>query len=586
MHLQNQPMINKTFHPLPNSSIRLMVSGILALLMLSTSCNESTTTVRKAIPKDFRDNHVSEYHNLSWLGGKSHPIRQSFQMADPDNLDVDISPGGIVVTEVTENFPLHQAGIQAGDALVRVSGNWLPIKEDPTLDLFKLIEDQINARKEEIGIGFIRDGKYESVTIKTELVSLDEDLPLANRRMIDASRAMLENLAAMQNENGSFAAATDNLEHRLTVTSICGLAFLSADPSIAPDFNSKIEKVTNYLSVELADAEVARELNPLTVAYICCYLAESGVIEQDSQWKEIIGVLTFAYSDTQDESGGWNVMELPEQIAQDAPEDSETSANDDGPVALQPDVFATFSTNMVLASIGVLERAGVQIDNEIVENGVAFLREQANIRIPSSLDRRLKGLLSAGTVVGLVAINIDRDNAELRQYMNEAQDRAHDIFSSPALGLPGMLSVSVAARQLGNESWLQLHQSVKHLLVSMQDHDGAYAQYPGVEQEPLEFEKAVSGAAWETAHVALMYSMQSQGLKKLLAIDQPANLLARDESGKKISKADASARVMKLDAKNMDAEAIKQMIMEQLKEQGMDVDPSKMKIQSTSDRNN
>ena len=104
---------------------------------------------------------------------------------------------------------------------------------------------------------------------------------------------------------------------------------------------------------------------------------------------------------------------------------------------------------------------------------------------------------------------------------------------APQLGLPGLLQTAVAARQLGNESWLQHHNATKHLLVSLQDHEGNYSQPPGIEPDPLEFEAAVAGPAWDTAHAA-MYCIRCNRRvwDACLAIEQPANLLARDSSGK------------------------------------------------------
>ena len=236
---------------------------------------------------------------------------------------------------------------------------------------------------------------------------------------------------------------------------------------------------------------------------------------------------------------------------------------------------------MVLAAIGALERSGIMMENDIVEKGIGFLHKQAKIRIPSSLDRRTTGVLSAGTVVALAALNLDQTDLQLREYFKVAQERARDLHSAPALSLPGMLHNAVAARQLGNESWLRLHNDTKHLLVAMHDESGNYVGCPGIEPEPLEFETAVAGPAWDTAHAAILHAMQSQSLKRLLAIDAPEILLARDSAGKKLSKAEAkNAKVMKLDIDTNDPEAIKQMIMEQLQAQGIEVDESKMKIQT------
>ena len=569
-------------------SLQLFVCVIA--LTLVTGCENVTSEATRTVPSNLRDNSIKQLHTLSWLGGKSHPVNQAFQIADPENVDLDVSPGGIVVTELVDGLPLASADIKAGDAIVRVAENWLPIKEDATLDFIKMVEDQIAAQKDEIELGYIRSGKYAVATLKTELESLDEDLPLAGKRFIDSSTAILEQLAALQQEDGSFSATSDDPEHQLMVTALCGLAFLSADESAKPLFADETEKVLSYLQSKLSEAEFTRELNPLTAAYVCSFLAECELSSNKDAWYETIGVLSFAFISSQHESGGWNVTES-EAASDDEPEETdtdeqksdstETDTAEQSTPDPQPDAYAAFTTNMVLAAIGAMERAGISIENDLVESGVKFLHEQAKLRIPSTLDRRVKGLLSAGNVVALAALNLDQNDLQMREYLKIAQERAHDMFSSPALALPGMLHTSIASRQLGNESWLQQHNSTKCLLVAMHDDSGQHIPFPGVTSEPLEFELAVAGPAWNTAHVALLHSMQSQSLQRMLAIEAPENLLARDSSGKQLSKEEAAnAKVIKLDLKGGDAEDLKRMIMEQLKARGMEVDESKMKIQT------
>ena len=325
----------------------------------------------------------------------------------------------------------------------------------------------------------------------------------------------------------------------------------------------------------------------MTAAYVCSFLAECELSPNRETWNEIIGVLSFAFLSSQHDSGGWNVAESATALdnATDEGETTSTStesaADEQTSAPSQPDVHAAYTTNMVLAAIGAMERAGISIENDLVESGLKFLHEQAKLRIPSALDRRVKGLLAAGNVVALAALNLDQNDLQMREYLTVAQERAHDMFTSPTLALPGMLHASLASRQLGNEAWLQQHNATKCLLVALHDDTGQYTAFPGVTSDPLEFESAVAGPAWNTAHIALLHSMQSQSLKRMLAIEAPENLLARDSTGKQLSKEEAAnSKVMKLDLKGSDAEELKRMIMEQLKARGMEVDESKIKMQT------
>ena len=352
----------------------VVLSGLLVVI---AGCDNASQITKVKVPTDLRDRSITQLHSLSWMGGQSHPITQAFQIVDPDNLDINISPGGIVLADVVDGLPLDNAGMKPGDAIVRVAENWLPIKEDPTLDFIKSVEDQINAQKKEIEIGYLRSGDYAVAKLDADLKSLDQDLPLANPRFIDSSTALLKKLLTMQQVDGSFAGASESNEYRLVVTALCGLAMLSADPSVADEFRQSIGNIpgkslldTNgsvgrYVERQLADVEFVRGLNPLSSAYVCSLLAECDLSADQEKWNETLGVLTFVFSDTQHESGGWNVTE-PAATAgtdpdADSSDDSESADQEAVESKPQPDVYATFTTNMVLTAIGALERKGVSL---------------------------------------------------------------------------------------------------------------------------------------------------------------------------------------------------------------------------------
>ena len=119
----------------------------------------------------------------------------------------------------------------------------------------------------------------------------------------------------------------------------------------------------------------------------------------------------------------------------------------------------------------------------------------------------------------------------------------------------------------------------------MSAEDGSAIEYPNIEQGLLEFESAAQGTVWRTSHLALIQSMQSKQLKRLLAIDSPPQLATRDGNGKKVSAESLqSVQAMKIEG-NPDVEELKKMIMDRLKEQGMEVDESKIKISGSKKEN-
>ncbi len=567
----------------PNTnSFRQIV--ILIGIVCTIGCDSKN--VARQTKTNFLDSPPTQLHSLGWMGAKSHPLVDSFKMTDPDNEDKEVTPGGVVVAEFTKDSPLENAGVKIGDVVLRIADNWVPIKEDPTLDLIALTERQISANKREIPIGVYRAGKYELITLETQMESIDEGLPLPTQRFTDAAESGLKYLAQQQNDDGSITGNAGSNEQLLN-TALAGLAFISADESIDDTFQSNADRCVKFFETALAPEPL--ELDTLTASYVAIFLAESDVDLMDLDWLDRVSKLTEVFETNQHESGGWNVTE----IATDDPEEAAIVDNDQSAKTLtEPkevdesvDILGTFTTNQVLLAIGAMERKGFDGEADTIEKGVGYLHQQNRLRVPAPIDRRIKAALSAGTTAALIALNCDRNDIQLREYLKSALERSSDMYTSPTLAMPGLLHLALASRQLGNESWLQFYDATKYYCVAMSAEDGSAIEYPNIEQGLLEFESAAQGTVWRTSHLALIQSMQSKQLKRLLAIDSPPQLATRDGNGKKVSAESLqSVQAMKIEG-NPDVEELKKMIMDRLKEQGMEVDESKIKISGSKKEN-
>lgn len=567
-------------------------SGLLlcVTLVLFAGCEQTLT--KQATKTDFLDTDITELHSLGWLGAKAHPLNDVVNITDPDNANKNVSLGGMVIVELDEEMPLATAGLQAKDVIVRVAEDWVPIKEDPTRDLIRMVETQISGDKDSIELGYLRGGDYATITLNVDKPSIDDGLPLATERGIEASTLALQRLAELQLEDGSFAADSNDDGGRIAVTSMAGLAFLAADQSAVEEFKPNVDACLKFVAEQLGDVD---QLDPLIVAYAGMFLAESDIGLMEEEWLDKVGAISGRFFSSQHESGGWNVTENSVEASTEVTKVASSDASPKGEAnsEINPDldsdtdkteplvdVFGTFSTSQVLLAIGALERKGMRGDNAIIEKGCAYLLEQADVRVPSHVDRRTKAALSASTAAALVALNCDRSDLKLKNQLNNALERTDDMFFAPSLGLPGLFQTALASRQIGNEPWLQFHNSFKHLAIALQGTAGNFHPYPNVERELLPFEQQVDGEAWNSAHFALILSMQSQSLKKLLALEQQPGLVTRGSSGKVAETASSGgAQVMKLDVTGANAEELKKMILDKLKEQGIEVDESKLKFQ-------
>ena len=562
----------------------LFVFG-LVLLGLS-GCEQQSD--QRVVNTDFLDRSIESVHNLGWLGAKSHPLNDAVKFLEPDSPEngTMVSPGGIVLTEVVDGEPLSDIGLRPGDVVVRIDDDWVPIKEDSTLDVIGAIENLISANRENVTIGYLRMGEFSSANLPIDRQSVDEGLPLPSQRLADVATNCLRNLSKLQRKDGSFSTESGSRADKLKSTSICGLAFLAADDSVREEFDSNVEACIEFVGLNLRfdGVDSAEEkLDALTAAYLAQFLAESRVQVMDEDWLDKIGGLLDLLDSEQQQSGGWGTSISSPESEDGQAGTSEAATATDEPIRrgleaeATVDVAGTFTTNQVLMALGAWERKGMIPDNSTIEKGCKYLAEQADLRIPSSLDRRIKAVLSSGSAAALVAINCDRNDVMLDGYLENGMDRAHDMFSSPSLGLAGLLHTAIAARQVGNERWLQFHNAVKHLIISLADSNGRVFEYPNIIREPLDFEVGVDDEVWRTAHIAIVASMQSKQLEKILGIAKSPTMFARNNLGEKV---EANARSNQPVMGSTEAEELKKMIMEQLKAQGMEIDESKMKIQS------
>lgn len=564
-------------------SLLLIVGGLLL-----PGCNSDSGPETASSPKtSYVNNSITDHDNLGWLGVTSNPVSESIEFADPDDSDSSVSPGALVLREIFADQVAEEAGLKVGDVVVRVGDDWLPIKDNPTMDFLAKLEDQITAGASSIELGILRSGKYETVSLRHGQTSLDEGLPTQVTRFDQAAQRALQQLAGTQHEDGSFGITDKNPDDQLRITSLVGLAMLASGDD---DFRENVNKCLTFLGAEIdarsetessaapgSEAEHGQpgairislpqvDLDPLTCSYVLQFLAESQVQMMDPAWMKRIMGLTGAMTSSQSESGGWS--------------SAESASSDESAI----DISGTHTTNQALLAMGMWERKGVMHQGDALQRACGFLKQQADARSESSLDRRTKAALSAGTAAALIAINCQPSDPFLKQMIDECMSRAADVQNAPSLSCPGLMSTALVARASGNESWVQFHTAAKIPLVSAQRPDGTFQSSPHVANEDtvgLEDNKH-----WQAAHFALSLAMQHGYLKKMIGEADTPMLVVRDSSGEKANGAGSLPQGMKMPAGmtggtimqlDLNGEgSIEDQIKAKLKEQG--IDTSNIKI--------
>ena len=579
-------------------SSKPMKNQIITLLFLFcvfTGCsNQPTNTKTIAMNSDLIDSSVSDFHNLGWLGIRCYPMTANLSFADPGDSDISISPGGLIVSDVISDSPAEKAGFKKDDVIVGVEDKWVPIKDDPTLDVLQQLETRVTSAEAESTLKVYRDGELIDLTVENLADSLDDGLPSEVVRFVNSAKRGVDYLVTLQNSDGSFGTESFSLDSRLQITAISGLALLSVKNE---QNQSAVDKCKQYIAarldqmsstpeatpaeqsddVENDSAGVIQrtfvqmpelEIDPLTASYVAQFLSESNVSMLDQKWMGRLIGLAGALSKTQAENGGWNTAD-----------DSE-----EGSV----DIAATFVSNQCLLAIGMLERMGVSANPETVKNACEFLKSQLPARAGSPVDRRVKAALTAGTGVALYAINCQPSDSFLEQTIEDGLELVREMHMSPSLNLPGLLSTAVLARQAGDGKWVRFHEDAKLYLTAAASPDGQFFTPPGSNQQALEFEAHSDDAAWQAAHYCLILAMQSSQLKSLTAQKKSPMMVARNSAGE-ASKGGSAGRpgmppnlpggskTMSFSLDNLSGEgSLEDQIKEKLKEMGIDSSNIKM----------
>ena len=579
-------------------------SAVVALLLIVCGC-ENKTTHSVAQPKtNLVDSSITEFHNLGWVGAMIHPLTEIVSFVDPDDPEASVSPGGLVIREVIDASPAAAAGLQIGDVIVGVGDDWVPIKDDPTLDVIELIELQVTAAEPTTDLKVYRNGKCETVSLKNVSNSLEGGLPNQVVRLSDAASRGLNYLAEQQNENGSFGAADASPESRLQSTAIAGLALLATGDE---KFTANVDQCKQFIGGEIdaliasaADDEPEKEeteakpgvvmmkmpsfeMEPLTAAYVLQFLAEAKIPMMDQQWMPRLFGTIGGLSKTQHDSGGWNVTSVAESNDAepgDVDESNKTEESDDSETAI--DVAGTHTTNQVLLALGMLERTGMMGQPEIMIKACGYLKDQKAARSGGGIDRRLRATLSAGTGVAFVAINCQKTDSFLKDAMTDGLEKLGERYSSPNLAMSGLLSAGILAKQAGKDGWAQFHNETKYWLSSIQRPDGSFQSIPGTNGSPLAIESNSSDPIWSAAHYCLLLATQSTELKTLVGETKSPMMFARDSSGKKVEGGDetaaatpagmpAGAQMIQLDLGDIEGGDIQEAIRKKLEEQGIEI---------------
>ena len=211
---------------------------------------------------------------LGWLGAHASPLTRSLDLTDEQG--EARAPGGLVLRALTQDGPLAKAGAREGDVVVRCGENWVPLKEDPTLDLVELVEREVSGGKTQLELAAWRAGELVPLQVDIDLPALEVGLPVEVERFHSGARAAIDRLVATQNEQGGFPATSPAQELVLDALAALALRSAGAAEEDAPATHARaLEAVSQRVDALLAQAEgSATPASPLALALAIAELSE------------------------------------------------------------------------------------------------------------------------------------------------------------------------------------------------------------------------------------------------------------------------------------------------------------------------
>ena len=486
---------------------RHILGMVFASLTLAMGCDQSPSpgTART----NFIDAARTEHHQLGLLGVSGHPLGGDIAIMHEEE---EIHPGGVVITEVHTDTPLS-GRLRVGDVIVRIGDDFVPNKEDPTIDVIEMIESTIVDTSTEVPLGVYREGALTTLDWTPKVPSLNQGLPELPVRFATAIERGLAFLRTQQREDGSFSPRDDaSLSERIILTSFVGSAFVAG---LEQDEDGTVKGCLDFLKNTV---EADAPLTPFAQASALHLFAQMmGGMPPDMSLIGPMGRTLAALRASQGEDGGWSAMggESDESL---------------GPNEL------TLTTNLALLALGSLERNGIQGDDELgtcIEKACAFLKAKTNdgrvfTRFDDDFDRRAEAGRSAGAALALHALGCPASDPFFTELGEYHQKYLSEVPSAPNAVLYHLMHSACLHRVLGRSSWESFYFEFRYLLMSLQCPDGSFAAIPHSSPERWPIDEALDSPAWRTALVVLTLAAKEG---RLALFHSPPQLRTRNSDG-------------------------------------------------------
>ncbi len=473
-------------------SMKQAPEALAGLLFLVLAGNVAAAQAKPAMPGQGDD-----FFNLGPTGATGTPLKPK----ESEALGIPKGSVGIRVEKAAPGSPC--AGrLEAGDIIVAAAGRGFPAKDDPMLCLSRAIEAAEAAKVPVLKLSLLRSGKPAAAAVELPALGAHSRTCPAScpkcRAVIDAGLAYL---AKAQESDGSFPCATGGINGKIAVTTIAGLAFMAADEKPAEGrYAAVVKRAIAYVmrnagtESRLWDGQAQKGANwsqlNWNLGYAPWLLAEAWKATGEEAAKAKVAELARKIVETQEKSGGW-------------------AHGPGGPNALDY-LELEIVSNFCLASLGFARRIGVEVPQEPIDRGVAYIvaTGAGDGGVGYSTRAGQQGFgdpgRTAGAIVAFQALGLARHGffGKMTGYYRRTLPRLIGGHVSPCMHL---LSGAIAAELGENRTSKAFRDEFRDEIMAARVHDGSFNARPTTETQQLHHntDRGV-GPAWTTAHFTLI----------------------------------------------------------------------------------
>jgi hypothetical protein len=410
----------------------------------------------------------------------------------------------IVVTKVFDNGPGKAGGLQTGDTITAIVGKGFPKKVDPVYHLVDMIEAATQSKKAVLPITVTRAGKATELKIPfPSLGKHSKSCPKKCKRCGAMVAQSLKWLADSQRGDGSWPGRMGSNNQKVAITCLGGMAFLASGST--PKAGPYAKNVTKCMKLALNLGGKERGMRSgrsgganwnqvnWSLGYSGTFLGLLHQRHPDAAIRTKLQEIVTDICKNQEASGGW-------------------AHGPGGPNALNY-LELEIMSNWCMLALGLAKQAGIEVPQETIDKGVAFIEKSTNGDGSVSYSPR-KGQIgrgdpgrTGGAIVAFQSLGLHRHKNMKKStaFMTRGFDELHDGHVSPVMHF---LSGGMAAHGVGGKTWRAFTTDFRREFLAARKPDGTFAARPTKESKSMgRNQDAGMGAPWITTSYLIIQQL-------------------------------------------------------------------------------